>query len=146
MELEPSTNDFQPPVDRRPRLVPPPPVRLVAVADARLEALAGQEKKLHAFYVGLLGFEVAEAELEFPIAYQAENGRLLIQLFEKPFVRDDMRALGIEVKSLPEIERRLIQAEMPFLKQKGLHTGQEALLLEDPGGNWIQLVECRLIG
>ncbi len=146
MELEPSTNDFQPPVDRRPRLYPPPPVRLIAVADVRLEARVGMEKKLHDFYVGLLGFEMADAGEDFPTAFQAENARVLVQVYEKPFKREDMRALGIEVRSLPEVERRLIEAEVSFLKQKAVATGQEALLLEDPAGNWLQLVEYRVIG
>src|SRR3989442_13852823 len=78
--LEPSPEQFQfkPTVDRRPRVPEPLPVKLVAVADARLPAAAGLEQKLDAFYVRLLGFERRHDEPDRPrgeaaISYPADN-------------------------------------------------------------------------
>ena len=123
--------------DPRPRMAEPLPVRLLTVDDASLIAGAGLEKELDAFYVGLLGFERAEAQQG--IAYQAENFRILFELVEPPVQRADMRALGIEVASLRETEARLIDAVIQYARQKGLNPGQESLLLQDPAGNWIEL-------
>jgi hypothetical protein len=144
VELEQPDFEFTPPDDRRPRVTPPPPVRLIAVADVELEALAGQQSPLDAFYIDLLGFE--RAEDDSTLAYQAENFRIRFVLFEKSFQRDDMRSLGIQVRSLAETERKLFDAEIDYTRQKGLIPGQEALLLKDPAGNWVQLVEYRPVG
>lgn len=58
IDLAPEGDDHPPAeADRRRRMREPPPVRLVAVADARLSASAGLEPDLDAFYVGLLEFE-----------------------------------------------------------------------------------------
>src|SRR5688500_10561026 len=62
VELEPLApapdgTRFRPVADRRPRVPEPLPVKLLVVSDPRLPAGAGLERRLDAFYVGLLGFE-----------------------------------------------------------------------------------------
>ncbi len=144
MELEPSTGQFTPPTDRRPRMAPPPPVRLVAVDDVRLEARVGLEAELDAFYGKLLGFErLTEAGL--PV-YESENFRLRFDWLEGLIERDDFRMLGIAVPSLAEAEAKLVEAEIEYTRQRGLQPGQEMLILQDPAGNWLQLVEYRQVG
>ena len=41
--------------------------------------------------------------------------------------------------------RRLIEAEIPYLRQKGVTLGTVSLLLLDPAGNWLELTEVRAI-
>jgi hypothetical protein len=142
MELEPSTN-FRPVEDKRAHLPPPPPVLLVTVEDARLPAPAGLERELDRFYVGLLQFE-RDAK-EGGIVYRAENFRLWIDLAEGPIQRDDMRMLGIVVKSLTEAIRKLGEAEIAYSRERGLIAGEERLLLLDPAGNWIRIVQSKAI-
>src|SRR5438309_105753 len=132
MELEPST-DFKPTIDRRPHLPPPPPVSLVVVEDARLPAMAGLERQLDDFYVNLLEFE--RDEKSEPLVYKAENFRLSFDLVEGPVPRDDMRMLGVIVRSLADAMRKLTEAEIEFQRERGLIAGEERLLLLDPAGN-----------
>jgi hypothetical protein len=143
LELEQSAG-FAPVSDRRRRMDEPLPVRLVAVEDVHLPALAGIEVELDQFYVGLWEFERDD---ESGIVYRADNGRVWFDLVERqPIVRESMRAQGIEVMSLAEAEKKLIDLEYEYIRQRGLTPGQESLLLQDPAGNWVEIFELRLVG
>lgn len=137
MELEPST-DFEPLIDRRPKMDEPPPVRLVTVADPRLPASAGSEPALDAFYVDLLGFVRLPTNC---LGYRAQNFILYFDLVDGLIERASLRMLGIEVPSLGEAMRKLTEAEIPFLHQRGLTAGQHSLQLQDPAGNWLELTD-----
>jgi hypothetical protein len=147
MELEESTIDFRPEIDRRAKVPEPLPVRLVAVNDVRLPASAGIERELDRFYAGLLGFERHgdEGVDSHRIIYHAENLDLVFHVVEGLARREDFRPVGIEVISLAEAELKLIQAELEYTRQRGLVPGQESLLVLDPAGNWVEIVEMRLI-
>jgi hypothetical protein len=120
-------------------------VRLIAVNDMRIESAAGLERDLDRFYVQLLGMERAAVAAE-DLVYRAENFDLYVDVLEPPVMREDFRPLRVEVKSLPETELKLIEAELPYVRQKGLLPGQQALFLQDPAGNWVELTESRSIG
>jgi hypothetical protein len=148
----------------------PPPVRLVAVDDVRLQAPTGVERQLDSFYVMLLGFEREDVEIKPPrprIAssprrakepiessagvapgpiYRAENFRLRFQAVEPPVPHPSLRPQGIEVPSLNEAQARLTDAQIEYARERGLVPGQERLLLQDPAGNWIELTESRTAG
>src|SRR5687768_8152794 len=91
---------FKPQADRRLRVPEPPPVKLVAVADMRVESAAGLERQLDAFYAGLLGMQRMSGEA---IAYRTENFDLYVDVLEPPVERDDYRPVRAEVKSLAAI-------------------------------------------
>src|SRR5437764_549897 len=135
MELEPSTN-FRPVPDRRRFIPPPPPVSLVTVEDARLPASTVLERELDAFYVGLLEFE--RDEEQEGLVYRAENFRLRIDFVEGPVVRNDLRMLGIIVRSLDDMQLKLREAELEFELEHGLVAGERRLLIVDPAGNWLR--------
>jgi hypothetical protein len=142
MELEPSSGNFQPIADRRPLVPEPLPVRIVAIEDVDLPAASGLEKALENFYVVLLGFERDQADVD-SLVLRAENVGLRFSVFEPPIVRDNLRTLGIEVLSLAESESRLLQAKIPYVRQRGLMPGQDALSLQDPAGNWLAVTEIQ---
>ena len=142
MELEPSTRTYKPDVDRRPRVPEPLPVRLVTVDDARLPAAAVLERQLDAFYVGVLGFARLSPDGE-AIAYRADNFALHFEVVEPPLRRDDMRPLGVEVPSLADLETKLVEAEVEYVRQRGLLPGEESIVLTDPAGNWLEVVDRR---
>lgn len=142
MELEPPTN-FTPKSDRRPHIPPPPPVSLQTVEDARLAASAGDEKQLDDFYVGLLQFE-RDAK-EPGIVYKADNFRLRFEIVEGFVERDDLRMLGVIVKSLADTWRKLSGAEIQYTRERGLVAGEERLVLLDPAGNWLRIVQSKPI-
>jgi hypothetical protein len=142
MELAPSTH-FVPAADLRRPLPPPPPVGLLTVEDARLAASSGLERELDAFYVGLLQFE-RDAQRE-GIVYKAENQRLRIDLVEGPVRRDDMRMLGVVVKSLEDAMRKLTEAQWLYSRERGVAGGEDRLLLMDPAGNWLRIVQSQAI-
>ena len=144
MELEPASRTFKPHVDRRPRVPEPLPVRLVTVDDARLPAAAGLERQLDAFYVGVLGFVRLTPE-EDAIAYRADNFTLHIKVVEPPVRREDMRPLGLEVPSLGDLELKLVDAEVGYSWQRGLLPGEESIVLVDPAGNWLEVVDRRAV-
>jgi hypothetical protein len=139
IEVDPATTSFEHVEDKRPRVPEPPPVRLVAVEDCNLLAVAGIETDLDAFYVGLLGFEREAAD--GLIVYRAENFRLRFAIVECPESREDYRPLGIATPSLAELAQRFTDAEIEFVRQRGLTPGVEFLLLSDPAGNPLEISE-----
>ena len=58
---------------------------------------------------------------------------------------DELRPVQIEVRSLREAEHKLIEAELEYERQKGLTAGSDVLLVLDPAGNWVALVEAKAI-
>lgn len=142
MQLEETSVPFKPAVDRRLRVPEPLPVRLVAVNDMRVDSAAGLERDLDAFYVRFVGMQRIPGEA---IVYRAENFDLYVDVLEPPVTREDFRPVRAEVRSLGAIERKLIEAEVRYVRRKGLVPGDEALVLQDPAGNWVELSETRLI-
>ena len=143
LELEPSRGPFTPPRDGRPHLPEPPPVRLVAVEDVHVPAVSGLAPLLDAFYVDLLKFarEPAEASL----TYRAENVRLVFDVQRPPVEREDFRAVTIEVPVLGDVEKKLVELEAEYERQRGLLPGHDHLVLRDPAGNWVAIGEMREI-
>ena len=146
MNLETPDFEFKPQADERPRIPEPLPVRLVAVADVSVVTAAGVEKLLNVFYVDRLGFEREADAAEATIVYRADNFRLILDVLEPPIVRDTLRPVAIEVRSLEELEGKLIADEVEFVKQKGVMPGQITFLFQDPAGNWVEIYERREIG
>ena len=140
-ELEPSRGGFAPVHDPRPHIPEPPPVRLVAVEDVHVPAVTGQAPQLDAFYVGLLRF--AREPAESSLTYRAENVRLHFDVQRPPLERDDFRAMTIEVPVLADVEKKLIELETAYERQRGLLPGHDHLVLRDPAGNWVAIGEMR---
>ena len=140
MQLEEPSSAFTPEQDRRPRVPEPLPVRLVAIKDVRLEAPAGVERDLDALYAGLLGMERVDGEA---IVYRAENFDLYVDVLEPPIPRVDFRPLRVLVKSLDELEPKLIDAKLEYARRRGLMPGDEALVLQDAAGNWVEVTQVR---
>src|SRR2546423_10166882 len=141
MELEDPTVEFHPPKDVRPRMPEPLPIKLVAVEDITLPAPAGIEVQLDQFYVKLLGFERMEPPTE--LIYRAENFSLRFAVQDRPLEHESMRSQGIEVQSLVGSEKKLIEAEIEYTRHRGISPAMESLLLLDPAGNWIEIIESR---
>ncbi len=121
----------------------PLPIKLVAVEDVRLPAPAGVEVKLDALYVDLLGFERTPPDTE--LNYRAENFVLRFEMHERPVEHENLRPQGIEVISLAQAEMKLIEGEYEYVRQRGVLPGTETIVMRDPAGNWIELVELRPI-
>jgi catechol 2,3-dioxygenase-like lactoylglutathione lyase family enzyme len=145
LELEKSGTPFDPREDRRPRIEEPPPVRLVAVEDCVLPAVAGLECDLDNFYVSLLGFIRDQEEGGDEIVYRAENFRLRFFVLERKTARDGYRSLGIIVPSLAALVQRLDEAKIDFVRQRGLELGSESILVYDPTGNLVEISEFRMV-
>ncbi len=131
-------------IDRRPRMEQPLPVRLVAIADVTLPALVGQQPQLDRLYVDLLEFAKGPADDRIVI-YHADNVDLRFILRAGLIERADYRPAMIEVQSLADAEHKLVDAEIEYTRQKTIAVGEESLLLQDPAGNWIEIVERREI-
>lgn len=141
MELEPARGDFEPPVDKRPHMPPPPPVRLVAVEDVHVPAVSGLADELDGFYVQILRFEREPAEAA--LIYRAENFRLRFDVQQPPLDRADFRPVLIEVPDLHGVERTLVEREIEYERHRGLSPARDQLVLKDPAGNWVSLGEMR---
>ena len=146
MELEETSGEFVPQIDNRVRVPDPLPVRLVAVADVTLLAPPGIESALDALYAGLLRFERVPPSADEPLTYRAENFLLRFQVSgEQPVVHESLRPQGVEVESLRQTEHLLVDAQIEYTRQRGLMPGSEALLVLDPAGNWLEIVEIRRV-
>lgn len=141
MDLENPDFDYTPPVDRRPMIYVPPAVKLLAVEDVTLAGKVNDVEALSAFYIDLLKFE--RDEKEPGLTFCAENVRLRVDLVEAPILREDLRALGVEVPSLAQVEKQLIAQQIPYDRERGIELGRVTFLLQDPSGNWIRLSESR---
>jgi hypothetical protein len=123
--------------------VPEPlPVRLLTVDDATLVTMAGLEVQLDAFYVGLLQFE---REPGHDPIYRADNFRVLFEVVEALPQRYSVRPLQVEVPRVGEIEFGLIERKIEYTRMRGISPGEERLSVQDPAGNWIEVVEYRAI-
>lgn len=140
-DLEQPTG-FKPDKDERPRMPEPLPVWISAIDDVRLPAAAGVERQLDAFYVTLLGF-VRDNPAE--LVYRAENLKLVFAVAEQPIERDRYPILQIQIPLLADAEQKLIDGRFAYQRQRGLIPGSECLVLRDPAGNWVELVENREI-
>jgi hypothetical protein len=127
-----------PEADQRPTIPTPPPVWLVAVEDVRLPTIAGLESKLAAFYHSLLKLEPEDER-----TFRAENCRIRFQMVDKPIERIDFRALTVEVPSLIDLEKTLVELELEYERIKGLQPGERSILIYDPAGNLVQVNERR---
>ena len=143
MQLEEPSFEFKPRHDRRLRVPEPLPIKLIAVNDMRVDAPAGRERELDAFYARLLGMQRIEGER---IVYRAENFDLHVDVLEPPVARDDFRPVRVEVRSLDETALKLADAGVEHVRRRGLMPGDEALVLQDPASNWVELTESRPVG
>jgi hypothetical protein len=84
------------------------------------------------------------AALPGPV-YLTDNFALRFDILQALVERDTFRPLTIEVPSLAEAEAKLIEAEMEYTRQRGVNLGDESLVLLDPVGNWIELVEMKVL-
>lgn len=143
IEVESTASPFEPPLDdKRPKMPEPLPVRLIAVNDVILPAQTGLEQEMDALYVTILKFQRDSTTSD--LIYQADNFRLCFQNQEGLIERDTYRAVQIEVQaSLAEVEAKLVEAEIEYVRQRGLTPGTESLALTDPSGNWVEIVEKR---
>jgi hypothetical protein len=142
IELEGATG-IEPQADQRPRMPEPLPVRIVAIEDVKLPAIAGVEVELDRFYVGLLEFQ-RDADLR-QLVYHADNHAIRFLVQELLPERGEYRPLVIEVRSLLVAEHKLIEAKIEYVRQRTLNPGEESLVLLDPAGNIVELVERREI-
>lgn len=141
LQLEPSTGQ-KPVSDSRPRIEVPPPCRLVSVDDVRLPTPLGLRERLLAFYS-----QIVQLMPESELVFRAENFRLRFEeRAEQPVVRETVRPLGIEVPVLADVQRRLVEAEIEYIREIGITPGRRALLVQDPAGNWLELFDSISIG
>lgn len=126
----------------------PPPVRVTAIQDVCLPTLPDRHRALDQFYVDLLKFErenpQAPGAAETRV-YRAENVRVQFQIRPFPAERDHLRTLEIEIPSLGDLETQLMDRRMEYTRVRAVGGGRDGLLLQDPAGNWVHLVEKALI-
>jgi len=143
MELEEPTTPFDPPVDARPLMPEPPPVRLVAITDVTLDASTGSEAELDAFYVEVLRFQ---RDQDVPaIVYRAENLAIVFRQVEGLVRRDDFQHTELLVPSLGSLRFELKERNIAYDQQQALYPGQDAIVLQDPAGNWLRISEFNRI-
>ncbi|HQY88413.1 MAG TPA: hypothetical protein PK402_07125 [Tepidisphaeraceae bacterium] len=144
IELEPATG-IRPRADLRKPIPEPLPVRLVAIEDVHLPAAAGREVQLDEFYVGLLGLKRAP-DRDGMLVYHAENVDLVFDVLEPPIDRAKLTPTPFEVDWIELIIQRLLELEVPYERMRGVMPGHEYVLLVDPAGNWVSLMQHQIIG
>jgi hypothetical protein len=133
--------------DRRPTMPEPLPVRLIAVADVRLPCPPEKEvgEMLDAFYVGLLKFRRLPSD-EFHHFYLSDNYALILQAHNRPVQRERVAPTMIEVEDRKTIHQQLIEREYPYEWMRDLTPGADYLLLQDPAGNWVGILQRTQVG
>lgn len=120
----------------------PPPVRLVAVEDVRVDAPVDSQAALNEFYGDMLKFnrEYADGDV---VVFGAENFRLLIRLVDPPVLRDDLRPILIEIPDLLAMENALVARKIDYQRIRRLTLAHASLVLMDPARNFVELLEYR---
>jgi hypothetical protein len=107
-----------------------------------VEAPVGLDQALGDFYAAMLQFERDPGERD-RLAFRAENFRLVFEVRQRPIERLDMRPIGVEVVSLTATEMKIISRQLEYQRSKGLTSGSDQLMLQDPAGNWVSITERR---
>src|SRR4051812_45508690 len=109
IELE-AESGLEPVADERPRMPEPLAVRVVAIEDIRLPALAGVEVELDRFWVGVLKFEreFARERVGEELVYRADNFSIRFWISEMLPQRGEYRPVVVQVQNLLEVEHKLI--------------------------------------
>lgn len=139
MEVETTSTPLPPPTDRRPHMPEPPVVRVEAIEDVAIPSIAGLEREMDGFYVGLLAFERLPATDALEIVYKAENVLVRAEVVERPPERNDLRPMLVQIPHLVDFIRLLNEREIEYEWQRGLAAGTDRVLLRDPSGNWISV-------
>lgn len=143
MELDKPDFDFTPPPpDRRPTLPEPLPVRLISVADVRLPCPADPTlgPALDDFYVRLLQFRRLPSD-EHHHFFMSDNHALILQAQNRPVQHDRIAPTMIEVDHRQPIRQHLLEHQIEHEWMRGLTAGGDYLLLQDPAGNWVGILE-----
>ena len=140
MDLEESNTPFEPVEDKRAKIPEPLPVMLVAISDCTLPARNGLETQLDQFYIEILQFQ--REALETGLVYRAENLRLRFELAERLGPREDYLPLGLTVRSLTEVIKRLTERGFEHTYQRKL-TLVDTILVYDPAGNLLEIGQTR---
>lgn len=141
MELEQPGFDFKPQHDARGRMEQPLPVELEAIANVRGPLPKCALAKMDELYVDILEFAPLG---NAPAAYRAENFTLSFDLPEVD--RASYRLIRVIVRSLVTVVKKLVEAQIEYSRQKGIMPGQDALVFEDPDGNWLEVRQRRTLG
>lgn len=117
----------------------PPVVRVEAIEDVVLPAIAGLEREMDGFYVDLLAFERQPSTGALEIVYKAENVLVRCEVIERPPDRADLRPMLVQIPHFVDFIRQLNERELEYEWQRGLAAGTDRVLLRDPSGNWISV-------
>lgn len=117
----------------------PPVVRVEAIEDVLLPAVAGLEREMDAFYVEMLAFERQPATDALEIVYKAENVLLRCEVIERPPERPDLRPVLVQIPHMVDFIKQLNAREIEYEWQRGLAAGTDRVLLRDPSGNWVSV-------
>lgn len=124
----------------------PLPVRLIAVDDVTIPCPAGVDHLLDAFYVELLGMKRvtnAGPSLALVIEFRADNVSLRLAVEDRPVEHDALRPMMVEVDDRGRLIKEVIDRRMPFEMIKSLIAGEDHLLLIDPAGNYVGVLQHR---
>ncbi len=118
--------------------------RLLAIDHVRLLASPETVESLDLFYVEQIGFErlrSPEPELIIYRGYPRSGPRLQIRLVDDPGQERGRRQAVIQVASLAGLIELLDEERRNYSLVQGFSYYERRLLLEDPAGNRVELVE-----
>ena len=79
-------------------------------------------------------------------SYRAERHQLRVRWVDQRIDRESLRPVDIEVPSLAELEDVLVTRVIAYEHQRGIASGSDTLLLQDPAGNWVRVGEAQRVG
>ena len=121
--------------DDRPPSYEPPAVQMVAVADVAFPHRVA-DADLYDFYVELLRFEKIDAALP---TFRAEKHHVVFHPPARHVFREEAKPLGLVTPHFLDIRDGLVQRRVEFDHVRGLVRGEDALVFQDPCGNWLAL-------
>ena len=123
-----------------PRMPEPLPVWVAAVEDVTMVGQSGLEVDHDELYVNVLLMEKQEGE-EGAWVYRADNVRVRFVIREGLLERESYRPLQVGVPSLREVEARLFEREIEYVKERGIAPGSKMILVHDASGNRLEITE-----
>ncbi len=117
--------------------------RILAIADVRMTAPPHARTRVLEFYESFVGFEPLDGdgapELVF-LGRPRTGPRLIVAITDRHREPPPRRQLLVEVASLAASAEELADRAIPFTWSRGWTAFDRRLALQDPAGNWVELV------
>ncbi|NLX21125.1 MAG: hypothetical protein GXY55_05545 [Phycisphaerae bacterium] len=117
--------------------------RILAISDVRMTAPPAAREGIRDFYVTFVGLEPLDGQEAPALVFLGRprtGPRLIVSITDEHCEPLPRRQLLVQVANLAESAEDLLERAVPFAWSRGWTSFDRRLALQDPAGNWVELV------